>query len=215
LFLHFQFLTNGLDESYSAPQFDGAGSTHGEAQHDHGPHWTHIHRGSISDTSGLEPAQKLDPILDPRSMPTSCCPHNINLDSDSAPRAGPYSDSESAPTHQCDVLNNLDPRVTSKHGASRRRIPHWLEVANCPTFHADAPTTSYPDYPSRSASFQLPPRRGTGSNVDAGTTVEDETQPSASSKSDDELHRQVPRVDPISHVPRNFSPHSSMLSMLC
>jgi hypothetical protein len=162
--LFFQCLTNEPGNWYSAPQFDGAEPTESDELRNDGPHCTHVHRGPISDNPELEPAQKLDPILDTRSMSASHGPRHINLDSKADP-------------------------VTSKH---------------------DAPTTLYPEDTTRTEPFQPPPRRGTCSNVGAGTAVQGQTLPGVGSKSDDELHRQVPRVDSISHTPRNSSqkPHT-------
>jgi hypothetical protein len=185
--LFFQCLTNEPGNWYSAPQFDGAGPTESDELRNDGPHCTHVHRGPISDNPELEPAQKLDPILDTRSMSASHGPRHINLDSKADP-------------------------VTSKHGVDTLQIHVYgsSRSLTCYTLDADAPTTLYPEDTTRTEPFQPPPRRGTCSNVGAGTAVQGQTLPGVGSKSDDELHRQVPRVDSISHTPRNSSqkPHT-------
>jgi hypothetical protein len=73
-------LTNGSGCSCSTSQTDGAGSTDGEVQQSHGPHWTHTHRGMVSDCPELEPAQKLDPLLSPEVRSTNNCPDSTNVD---------------------------------------------------------------------------------------------------------------------------------------
>jgi hypothetical protein len=103
--LFFQCLNNKPGYCYSAPQFDGAGQTDGEELRDDGPHCTHIHRGPISDNPELEPAQKLDPILDTRSTSTSQGLRNINLDSKTDPVTSKHG-VDSLQIHVCTVVRS-------------------------------------------------------------------------------------------------------------
>ncbi|KAF1841998.1 uncharacterized protein K460DRAFT_293735 [Cucurbitaria berberidis CBS 394.84] len=130
-------LTNFLAPfTCSAPskQIDGAG----EHENDHGPHSTHEHRGLISDTAELEPAQKLDPLYEVggASMKDGG-PHRTHVyrgsisgasgleaagkfdPPDDAAARGPGhsqpspSDLQPKPTHQSNFSNKLDSDIVS------------------------------------------------------------------------------------------------------
>lgn len=103
---------------------------------DHDPHWTHEHRGSIGGSTGLEAAQKLDPIYDPGEASMKYTALNDihqhrgsiggasgleaaeKLDPPQAVRGPGYSQTHSAyhrptPCRQSSVLSMLDAELDS------------------------------------------------------------------------------------------------------
>ncbi|XPS73356.1 hypothetical protein M3J09_005504 [Ascochyta lentis] len=149
-----------------------SGHDHDHDEHCH-CHAEHIHRGSISGGTTLEPAQKLDPILDVEEGSTNYGSHNTNVANKLDPRVGSDGD------HRSDDFNAQTPRVDS---FVRRGTEPLIHTSHAPSGSDDE--------------FDRHARRASLSQQSHGSTApSDEPRSTANPHRSDFLNLLDPRVD--------------------
>jgi hypothetical protein len=113
----------------SAETFGGKWEPQAGSSYDHGHnqrchcHAQHIHRGSISGGTSLEPAQKLDPVLSTNEIPTASKPHKANVANKLDPRKDPdLDDCGAAGRGGALTRHGTEPLIQLNYGSESRTV---------------------------------------------------------------------------------------------